>query len=282
VPVDRNQLAAALRAWRARVRPEDAGVAHRGARRTPGLRRDEVAMLAGVSVEYVIRLEQGRARNPSRQVLDALARALRLSSPEREHLLRLAGMTPPVAGELPRAVPPSVQRLLQRLEDVPVAVFDATWTLLSWNRMWAALFGEPRPPARSRNLVWQLFTVPAQTSRLVRTDEERQAFAATVVADLRTAAGRYPADAALQALVADLRRISDRFTALWASHAVESPTSSRKTVDHPEVGRMTLDCDVLAVAGHDLRVVVYTAEPGTAEADALALLRVVGTEAFSP
>jgi transcriptional regulator with XRE-family HTH domain len=280
--VDRSHLGAALRAWRARVRPEDVGVAHRGARRTPGLRRDEVATRSRVSVEYVIRLEQGLARNPSRQVLDALARALRLSSPEREHLLRLAGMTPPVAAELPRAVPPSVQRLLQRLDELPVAVFDATWTLLSWNRMWAALFGEPPEPGGSRNLVWQLFAVPAETSRIVRTDEERQAFAATVVADLRTAAGRYPVDAALHALIAELRRTSDRFTALWAAHAVDLPTSSRKTVHHPEVGLVTLDCDVLAVAGADLRVVVYTAEPGTAEADALALLRVVGTQAFSP
>lgn len=254
---------------------------HRGARRTPGLRRDEVAMLAGVSVEYVIRLEQGRARNPSRQVLDALARALRLSPAEREHLLRLSGMTPAEAGELPRSLPPSVHRLLSRLDDVPVAVYDAAWMLLSWNRPWAALFGEPHRPGRARNLLWQLFAEPAGESRIVRTDEERQAFAASAVADLRAASGRYPGDPGMQALIADLRRASTRFAALWESHAVEPQVSSRKTIAHPEVGLLTLDCDVLTVAGADLRVVVYTAEPGTAEADALALLRVVGTQAFS-
>jgi transcriptional regulator with XRE-family HTH domain len=240
-------------------------------------------MLAGVSVEYVIRLEQGRARHPSRQVLDALARALRLSSPEREHLLRLAGLTSAVAGGVPQHLPPSVHRLLQRLDDVPVAVFDATWTLLSWNRLWAALLGEPAPePGRTRNLVWRLFTASAETSRVVRTEEERQASAASAVADLRAVAGRYPADTELQALITDLRRTSEWFAELWESHRVDTRVSDRKTIEHPEVGLLALDCDVLTVAGADLRIVVYTAEPATTEADALALLRVVGTQAFSP
>lgn len=279
--MDHDLLGAALRAWRGRVRPEDVGVPHRGARRTPGLRRDEVALLAGVSVEYVIRLEQGRARHPSQQVLDALARALRLSEAEREHLLRLGGVTPAVAGEVLRHLPPSVHRLLRRLEDVPVAVYDAAWTLLSWNRPWTVLLGEPQEPGRARNLLWQLFTAPAEDSRIVRTEEERQTFAASAVADLRAAYGRYPADPDMQALVADLRRASHRFAALWESHAVQPQASARKTIAHPEVGLITLDCDVLTVAGADVRIVVYTAEPGTAEADALALLRVVGTQAFS-
>jgi transcriptional regulator with XRE-family HTH domain len=279
--MDHDLLGAALCAWRGRVRPEDVGVPYRGARRTPELRRDEVAMLAGVSVEYIIRLEQGRARLPSRQVLDALARALRLSAAEREHLLRLGGVTPAEAGEVPRHLPPSVHRLLRRLDDVPVAVYNAAWTLLSWNRPWPALFGEPQQPGRARDLLWQLFTAPARDSRVVRTDEERQAFAAAAVADLRAASGRYPADPDMQALVADLLRASSRFAALWESHAVEPQASSRKTIAHPEVGLVTLDCDVLTVAGADLRIVVCTAEPGTAEADALALLRVVGTQAFS-
>lgn len=281
--MNRDQLGAALRAWRARVRPEDVGLPHRGARRTAGLKRDEVAMLAGVSVEYLIRLEQGRSRHPSRQVLDALARALRLSSPVREHLLRLAGATSAVAGGVPQHLPPWVRRLLQRLDDVPVAVFDATWTLLSWNRLWAALLGEPAPePGRTRNLVWRLFTAPAEAGRVVRTDEERQAFAASAVADLRAVAGRYPADTELQELTGDLRRTSELFAELWESHTVDTRTSDRKAIEHPEVGLLTLDCDVLTVAGADLRIVVYTAEPATTEAHALALLRVVGTQAFSP
>lgn len=236
-------------------------------------------MLAGVSVEYVVRLEQGRSRNPSRQVLDALARALRLSSPEREHLLRLAGAAPSVLGEVPQHLPPSVHRVLERLDDVPVAVYDAAWTLLSWNRLWAALFGEPvGKPGRDRNLVWRLFAEPPGASRIVRTGEEQQAFAASTVADLRAAFGRYPADADLQALVADLSHASERFAALWQEYAVETQVSERKTIAHPEVGLVTFDCDVLTVAGADLRVVVYTAAPGTPDADALALLRVLGTQ----
>ena len=238
-------------------------------------------MLAGVSVEYVVRLEQGRAKNPSRQILDALARALRLSSPEREHLLRLGGVTPAAAGQVPRHLPPSVHRLLERLDDVPVAVFDATWTLLSWNHLWAALLGEPPEARHQRNLVRRLFTSPAGSGRIVRTDEERQAFVASAAADLRAAAGRYPADSDLRDLVAELRETSDQFAALWEAHTVDTHVTSRKTIDHPEVGLITLDCDVLTVAGADLRVVVYTAQPGTAEADALALLRVVGTQTVS-
>jgi PAS domain-containing protein len=172
-------------------------------------------------------------------------------------------------------------RLLRRLDDVPVAVFDAAWTLLAWNPPWAALFGEPCRPGRARNLLWQLFTASAGDSPVVRTDEERQAFAASAVADIRAASGRYPADPYLRALVADLRRVSSRFAELWESHAVHPQVSSRKTISHPEVGLVTLDCDVLTMAGADLRIVVYTAEPGTAEAEALRLLRVVGTQAFS-
>lgn len=278
-PVDDNELGAALRAWRGRVRPDDVGLPRRGVRRTAGLRRDEVAVLAGVSVEYVVRLEQGRARNPSRQVLDALARALRLSLPERQHLLRLAGAAPSTGDAVPQHLPPSVHRLLERLGDVPVAVYDAAWTLLSWNGLWAALFGHPAGEAgRERNLVWRLFTGPAHESRIVRTAEERQAFEASLVADLRAAVGHYPADPGLQALVADLCRVDEHFAALWEAHAVDAQVSERKTIAHPEIGLVTFDCDVLTVAGADLRIVVYTAAPGSADAEALDLLRVVGTQ----
>jgi transcriptional regulator with XRE-family HTH domain len=276
-----DALGTALRAWRGRVRPQDVGLPTRGQRRTAGLRREEVAMLAGVSVEYVVRLEQGRARHPSRQVLEALARALRLSSAEREHLLRLAGAAPTVPGTIPRHMPPSVHRLLERLDDVPVAVFDAGWTLLSANRLWAALLGDlGERPGRHRNLLWRALTAPADELRVVRSDEEQDAFLASAVADLRAAAGRYPADDELRRLVADLCRVSDRFKALWEAHQVAHHVSERKTIAHPDIGLVTLDCDVLTVAGADLRVVVYTAAPGTADADALDLLRVVGTQAL--
>lgn len=219
--MDGNELGKALRVWRDRTRPEDVGLPQRGSRRAPGLRRDEVALLAGVSVEYVIRLEQGRSKNPSSQVVDALARALRLSSAEHAHLLRLAGATPPMAGAVSQHVPPSVHRLLERLDDVPVGVFDAAWTMLSWNRLWAALLGEPEArPGRQRNLLWRMFTAPTGEGRIVRTAEEREAFAASAVADIRSVSGRYPDDRELRALIADLCRVSETFRALWESHAV--------------------------------------------------------------
>lgn len=254
----------------------------RGPRRTPGLRRDEVAQLAGVSVEYVIRLEQGRAGHPSRQVLDALARALRLKPAERDHLLRLAGAMPEAGAAVPQHVPPSVRRLVERLDDLPVAVFDAAWTLLSYNRLWAALLGEqPADRGYAGNLLWRLFTTPAASGPVLRTPEERETFLASAVADLRLAAGRYPHDDRLRQLIVDLRGSSTDFARLWSEHAVAPYVSDRKTVAHPELGLLTLDCDVLTVTGSDLRIVVYTAAPGTPEADALTLLAVVGTHRLS-
>ncbi|MEV6936718.1 helix-turn-helix domain-containing protein, partial [Streptomyces sp. NPDC051132] len=132
----------AVRRWRDRVRPEAAGVPAGGQRRAAGLRREELAMLAGISVDYVTRLEQGRATNPSSQVVEALARALRLTEDERAHLFRLAGLVPPGPETVPTYLTPSVQRLLDRLTGTPVAVFDASWNLLLANAPYAALMGD--------------------------------------------------------------------------------------------------------------------------------------------
>lgn len=266
-----------VRRWRDRVSPETAGLPAGGHRRAAGLRREELALLAGISVDYITRLEQGRAANPSEQVVEALGRALRLSGTEREHLFRLAGLVPPGHGTVPAYITPSVQRMLDRLTGTPVAVYDAAWTLLLANPLYAALLGDPSGwRGNERNGVWRNFVGPG--TRVRHTPEARRAFETTLVSDLRATASRYPADQRLRRLIEELRAHSDRFAELWDSGAVEHHEAARKTVDHPQVGTLALDCDVLSVAGSDLRIMIYTAEPGTEDAERVALLGVLGTQ----
>jgi transcriptional regulator with XRE-family HTH domain len=277
--MDHDELAGCLRSWRDRLRPADVGLPAGGHRRAPGLRREEVAQLAGLSVDYLARLEQGRASNPSPSVLAPLARTLRLTDEERDHLFRVAGHAEPGAGRINRHLTPGVQRVLDRLGDVPVIVLDASGQVIAANPLATALTGDlSAEPPRMRNIVWRHFTgVPSRIVR--RPDDDREMEVATV-ADLRDALGRYPADEPLRELVEDLLRVSPRFAELWEQRAVARRPASRKTFDHPEVGRLTLDCDVLTVQGSDLRLVVYTAPPGSPDAEALALLDAVGLQAF--
>ncbi|POX56238.1 transcriptional regulator [Streptomyces sp. Ru71] len=269
----------AVRRWRDRITPEAAGVPAGGQRRAAGLRREELAMLAGISVDYVTRLEQGRATNPSDQVVEALSRALRLSQEERAHLFRLAGLATPGPETVPAYITPSVQRLLDRLTGTPVAVFDACWTLIVANEAYSALMGDPSVRrGNERNGVWRHFLGPGTGAH--RPPQEQRDHEAALVADLRAAAERYPADRRLQRLIAELRDGSERFAELWNSGAVGRHRASRKTIDHPQVGPVVLDCDVLTVEGGDLRIMVYTAEPGTEDAERLALLTVLGTQDF--
>ncbi|MFD3927164.1 helix-turn-helix transcriptional regulator [Streptomyces sp. NPDC058614] len=268
----------AVRRWRDRVSPEVAGLPAGGHRRAAGLRREELALLAGISVDYVTRLEQGRAANPSEQVVEALGRALRLSGAEREHLFHVAGLVPPGQGTVPAFITPSVQRLLDRLTGTPVAVSDAAWTLLLANPLYVALMGERH--GNERNAVWRNF-LGSGNSRVRHTPEGLRTLEAVQVAELRATANRYPADQRLRKLIAELRANSARFAELWESGAVGRPEASRKTIDHPQVGPLTLDCDVLSVAGSDLRIMIYTAEPGTEDAERMALLGVLGTQELS-
>ncbi|WP_329141154.1 helix-turn-helix transcriptional regulator [Streptomyces sp. NBC_00670] len=269
-----------VRRWRDRVSPEAAGLPAGGQRRAAGLRREELAMLAGISVDYVTRLEQGRASNPSPQVVEALARALRLSGTERAHLFRLAGLLAPGGDTVPTHVTPSVQRLLDRLAGTPAAVFDASWTLLFANPPYAALMGDPSGwRGNERNSVWRHFVGPGSRAR--HTPESLRAFERALVADLRATVARYPEDSRLRRLVGELRARSGRFGELWESGAVGAHEAARKVIEHPQVGDVTLDCDVLAVSGSDLRIMVYTAEPGSEDADRLALLTVLGTQTLT-
>ncbi|MGW3285896.1 helix-turn-helix transcriptional regulator [Streptomyces sp. NPDC001002] len=274
-----TELGQALRRWRDRVSPESAGLPAGGHRRAAGLRREELALLAGISADYITRLEQGRSTNPSAQVVEAFARALRLSGDERAFLFRLAGLVPPGPDTVPAYITPSVQRLLDRLVTTPVGVYDAGWTLLLANPMYAALMGDPSGwRGFERNGVWRNFLGPG--SRVRHTPEERSAFLTAIVSELRAATVRYPADPQLRRLVAELRTNSPRFAELWESGDVARNEGSRKVIDHPQVGSLTLDCDILNVSGNDLHLMIYTAEPGTEDAEKLALLGVLGTQSL--
>jgi transcriptional regulator with XRE-family HTH domain len=272
-----TEFGQAVRRWRERVSLEAVGLPVGGQRRTPGLRREELSQLAGISVDYITRLEQGRATSPSRQVIEALARALRVSGPERAHLFQLGGLQPPGPDSVPTHLTPSVQRVLDRLTHTPVAVFDAAWTLLVANPPYAALMGDLSGwRGHQRNAVWRNFLGPSD--RVRHTAGSRHALQNALIADLRTATARYPADQRLNRLVAELLIHSDRFAELWDTGIAGHHEAARKTIDHPHVGAVTLDCDILTVAGSDLRIMVYTAEPGTEDAERLALITTLGTQ----
>jgi transcriptional regulator with XRE-family HTH domain len=280
--MDESEFGHAVRRWRDRVSPAAVGVPVGSHRRAAGLRREELAGLAGISVDYLTRLEQGRATSPSDQVLEALARSLRLSDPERELLFRLAGRVAPGAGVVSSRIAPSVQRLLDRLEGTPVVVYDATWTLVVANAPYDALMGDTTAwRGIERNAVWRNLAGPR--SRAVQTEAEHEELVAGLVADLRLTAARYPGDPRVRRLVDELRARSPRFVELWESGvlAAHDDRSRRKAIEHPVVGRIAVDCDTLVVAGDDLRIMVYTAEPGTPDAERLALAAVLGTQAFT-
>ena len=268
-----------VRRWRDRLAPETAGLPAGGRRRATGLRREELAGLAGISADYLTRLEQGRATSPSAQVVESLVRALRLADAERDLLYRLAGHAAPGLDVVPSRITASVQRMLDRLAHTPVAVYDATWTLLVANAPYDALMGETSTwHGIERNAVWRHLVGPG--TRAVHTREEQATFEAQLVADLRLTAARYRTDRTLTRLVGELREQSPHFVELWESGdpGFRQEPSKRKVIDHPAVGRITLDCDTLFVAGDDLRLMVYTAEPATADADRLALAVVLGTQ----
>jgi transcriptional regulator with XRE-family HTH domain len=279
--VESWEFGQAVRPWRDRVAPETVGAPVGDRRRAAGLRREELAGLASISVDYLTRLEQGRATSPSAQVVEALARALRLSDAERELLFRLARLAAPGRDLVSTRITPSVQRLLDRLAHTPVAVYDAAWNLIVANQPYDALMGVTTSwRGIERNAVWRNLIGPG--NRTVHTPEEQARFLSLLVADLRMTAARYPADRELKRLIAELTSLSPRFVELWESGEAGSPPdqSRHKVIDHPDVGLVALDCDTFIVAGDDLRIMVYTAEPGTEDAERLALAVVLGSQAL--
>ncbi|MGN9821374.1 helix-turn-helix transcriptional regulator [Streptomyces sp. SD11] len=273
-------LGAMIRTWRDRLPPSAAGLPTARGRRTAGLRREELADLAGMSVDYIVRLEQGHATTPSASVVASLARALQLSTAERDHLYRLADLVPPTHGTVPDHLPPGVQRVLARLADVAVAVFAADWQLIWWNRGWAALLGDPSAsPPRLRNFTRDRFPVDESPARLALwpvTETDRHATDAAVVSDLRRATGRFPQDTRLASLIRELTAGNTRFAELWATGEVAAHREDHKTIDHPSVGPVMVDCDTLTDGDCELKIVIMTAVPGSEDEIKLRLTAVAG------
>ena len=260
-----------LRVRRGRVAPEHVGIAGGGRRRVRGLRREELAQLAGISVDYYVRLEQGRATQPSAEVLDALAKALGLDAAERKHLATLAGAR---GGPPPEArVSPLLRQVLDAMAHVPAFVTNHRLDVLAWNDLGGELIGGlPDPGRRDRNQARYFFLDPA--SRTVFPEWEDRA--AESVGQLRVSAGRYPDDAELATLITDLSTHSADFRRIWATGEVVMCGAGRKRLRHPSAGLLTLNYETLHVPATPgetgLMVHVFGAEEGSREATALARL----------
>lgn len=275
--MDRPEFADFLRRCRTRLSPADVGLGEGARRRTPGLRREEVAQLAGMSADYYTRLEQARGPRPSRQMLSALARALRLTADERDHLFHLTGEEPPRETGGSGHVRPGLLLVLDRLHDTPAQVVSDFGDVLAQNPMAAALTGDvaARPPAM-RNTVRRMFT--DQAALALFPPEDHETMARSHVANLRAVLAARPDDPRPAALVAELLASSPRFARLWDEHEVAVRRSDVKRFNHPVVGPLELDCEVLLSAEHDQRLIVYTARPGSDSYERLRLLRVVGLQ----
>ncbi|MDO9407022.1 helix-turn-helix transcriptional regulator [Patulibacter sp.] len=259
-------LATCLRAWRDRHGPAGDVASGGRRRRAPGLRREEVATAAGISVNYLMRLEQGRASAPSPSVVSALARALALDPVETAHLHRVAGHADGTGRVAVRTITPSVQRILTRFRDVPVLVLDPAWEIVAASPLARALLAED---AVGENAARNHFVGPQWVERSAEAAEK---YEREIVGDLRLALGRFPDDPGLLAVVAELRAASERFEELWGHAPAALPATARKTFTHPTAGTVTVDCDVTGVLDSDLRLVVWTAVPGSADAASLASL----------
>ncbi|MFI7615339.1 helix-turn-helix transcriptional regulator [Nonomuraea terrae] len=257
----KNELARFLRDRRERLRPGDVGLPAGDRRRTPGLRREEVADVAGMSVDYYVRLEQARGPRPSPRILESLAGALRLVPAERAHLFRLAGVAPVPPAAPSREVRPYVAALLHRLPETAVVVTAATYDVIAWNPLAEALLGDLRAQP---NLARRRFLAREEMFTTGHAD-----FGAYAVARLRAAADRYPRDAGLAALLAELRAGSAEFGEIWATNPVRAPGHRTKTMTHPDLGPLHLNCDILTVPDDDQQVVFMTADPGTPTARTL-------------
>ncbi|EHM24535.1 helix-turn-helix domain-containing protein [Streptomyces anulatus] len=281
-PLDRRaELSEFLRTRRAKLRPGDVGLPEFGRhRRVPGLRREELAQLAGVSVAYYTRLEQGNGRNVSAEVLDAIARALRLTDAESAHLTHLAKP----ARHKKKRRPARVQRvrkgllyLLDSMDGIPAYVTGARSDVLAWNAMAAAVFGDwgALPPGE-RNWARLVFLSPAYRDLFVNWDSK----ASDMVSYLRLYAGCYPDDPELSALVGELSVKSDEFRRLWATHNVKEKGHGVKLLRHPLVGELTLSYETLKLPDdEEQHLVTYHAEPGSESAQSLRLLASWGADA---
>ncbi|WP_329373232.1 helix-turn-helix transcriptional regulator [Streptomyces sp. NBC_00669] len=277
--MDRRELADFLRSRRERIGPADVGLPAGRRRRTPGLRREEVAQLAFISTEYYTRLEQARGPWPSREVLAGLVRALRLSDAERDHLHHLAGAPPQRPAGPAREVRQSILDLLRRLPQAAAIVTSATCEVLAWNDLAAALMEDfSAVPRRDRNLVRRCFLGPHPQGLRLYGVSDADLFARSSAQRMRATAARYPEDSEVAELVDELLAGSEEFRRLWDSHDVSVAPTLCKTFPHSPVGPVTVDCDVLDITDRDQQVVIYTAAPGSPSEEALRLLSVIGTQ----
>jgi transcriptional regulator with XRE-family HTH domain len=254
--VRRDELAQFLRSRRERISPVDAGLPPGLRRRTPGLRREEVAQLAGVGVTWYTWLEQGRSINASVQVLDAIARTLRLDRAEREHLYRLADV-PTIADASGDCLEPEIQAILDGLLPLPAAVYNGRYDVLAWNHVYERLFpGLTGAPIGERNVLWQLFTMPGCCCSMLNRVGELRA----MVANFRAAYGRHLREPAWAAFVDRLSSISAEFVAMWARHDVAESVRRQKAFRHVMLDRdLHLTSTSLAIGGTpEARIVVYT------------------------
>ena len=273
------ELAAFLKSRRDRVRPADVGLPVGPRRRVPGLRREEVAQLAGLSADYYTELERGRGAQPSAQTLSALARALRLGGDQRDHLFHLADRPLPESahGVGARHVQPALLGLLDRLGTTPAQVITDLHETLVQNELAVALLGrapEPRGPATGFAYRW--FTDPA--SRAVYPAEDHAHHSRVFVADLQAVAARRSRDSEVAGMTAALRRRSPEFAALWDTHDVGLRRTDHKRIVHPTLGVIELDCHSLFSEDGRQRLLWFTAPPGTEGAAQLELLGVIGTQ----
>ncbi|MBN9102296.1 MULTISPECIES: helix-turn-helix transcriptional regulator [unclassified Pseudonocardia] len=275
--MDRAALADLLRNRRERLTPADIGLPPGIRRRTPGLRRDEVAGLAAISTDYYTRLEQQRGPHPSVDVLTSLARALRFTDDERDHLFHLAGQAPPSRHVASAHLSPGLLYLLDRLTDCPAMVVDDLGVVLAQNAMSVAITGDISAlRGQHRYSAWRWFCVPGSRDRIPQ--EDWDAHSRTQVADLRATHGRRGADPDVGRLVTDLKTGSAEFAGLWEVHDVGVRRADAKRVDHPEVGVLDLLCETLVSAVGGQTVVVLHPRPGTGTREKLDLLRVIGVQ----
>ncbi|MER5194999.1 helix-turn-helix domain-containing protein [Streptomyces sp. NPDC002755] len=279
-PLDRRaELSEFLRTRRARLKPEDVGLPDFGRhRRVPGLRREELAQLAGVSVAYYTRLEQGNGRNVSAEVLGSIARALRLSDAEHAHLTHLAKPKHKKKQSAPpQQVRGPLRQLLDAMDSVPAYLIGRRTEILGWNRMAAAVFGDwAELPVAERNWARLVFLRPDYRDLFV--DWEQKAI--DIVCALRMDAGCYPDDPRLSALVGQLSVKSEDFRRLWATHDVKEKSHGVKLLRHPLVGELSLNFEGFRLAGDgEQTMVTYHADPGSASAEALRLLASWGADA---
>ncbi len=278
--MDRAELADFLRTRRQRLQPADVGLPAGLRRRTAGLRREEVAALATMSTDYYTRLEQQRGPQPSEQMLAAIARALRLTLDERDHLFRLAGHSAPLRVRPTDHVAPALQRVFDRLADTPALVLtDLAETLLQ-NRLATALLGdETRHTGLARSAHYRWFTDPADRRRYPEADHARQS--RLQAAGLRAALTAGASTDRAAEIVRRLLAVSPEFAHVWERHDVGKRFEDAKTIVHPELGPIDVDCQALFTENQAQVLLVLTAAPGTEAAEKLALLSVIGEQQFT-